>query len=59
MEHHLGIRLFQPKTWGSNLECLDEEFIEHSGIWSERGLCTDINDISLKRAHLCLICSEQ
>ena len=26
VEHYLGIRQFKPKTRGSNLDCLDEEF---------------------------------
>ena len=29
---------FNLKQWGSNLECLDEEFIEHSGIWGEQNM---------------------
>ena len=32
--HVLGHSIISTeKQWGSNLECLDEECIEHSGIW--------------------------
>ena len=38
IEHYLRTRLFQREQWGCNLECLDEEFIVHSGIWDNFGI---------------------